>query len=369
MREEEPTVRKTHMFRLAALAAALLLAVSAGCAGPLATPPGGGETVTDCAGRRVELPREVRRVAVLDAFSGEAVIMLGAGEKMVAVPNGVKSDRLLREIYPGLADVAVPMSEATVNAEAVLALGPDLVLLKESLYQSEGEREKIEKLGIPYLVIGYTDMEEQIQAIRLIGASLGREEKAEEICRYYEAVIQQARAIAAEIPEEERVRVYHAINEVIRTDGPDTLGSDWIDCVGAVNVSVEGDLTLTDGDYYASMEQIYLWNPDVVICNEASTADYLYLDSKWAGLDAVENRRVYNIPVAATRWGQRGSLETFFAILWLGTTLYPEYYSHIDLKEEVVTFYQNVLGLTIDDAVYGEILSGNGIRKASGVAP
>ncbi len=113
------------------------------------------------------------------------------------------------------------------------------------------------------------------------------------------------------------------------------------------------------------MEQIFVWNPDVVICNEAGTKDYLLTDSKWTGLGAVKRGDVYNIPVGATRWGQRGSLETFFAMIWLGVTIYPEYYAEFDLQTEVTDFYRDILGLNIDDEIYQKMLSGTGIRDAS----
>ena len=105
-----------------------------------------------------------------------------------------------------------------------------------------------------------------------------------------------------------------------------------------------------------------------MICNEAATKDYLLTDSKWSGLRAVEEKQVYNIPVGATRWGQRGSLETFFAMIWLGVTIYPEYYADFDLKQEVTEFYDEILGLQIDDDAYEKMMSGTGIRNASSVS-
>lgn len=78
-----------------------------------------------------------------------------------------------------------------------------------------------------------------------------------------------------------------------------------------------------------------------------------------------KEKQIYNIPVGATRWGQRGSLETFFAMIWLGVTIYPEYYADFDLKKEVTQFYDEILGLKIDDGTYDKMLSGSGIRNAS----
>ncbi|AHV98822.1 ABC transporter substrate-binding protein [Paenibacillus sabinae] len=327
----------------------------------------GYKLTTDCIGRKVEVPASPKRIAALDSFAGEAMVMIGAGDKMIAAPNGVKTDLLLQRIYPNMQKVGVPMAGAAINAETLMALQPDLIFIKEAMYLTEGERAKLDKLGVPYLVVGYDSMEEQINALHMIGESIGSiaAEKAAAINQYYRKVIVQAKEIQRQIPEKDRFRVYHAINEIVRTDGAKTLGNDWISSVGAIDISAGGQLKFYENDYFASMEQIYQWDPDIIICNEADTVVYLMEDSKWQGLRAVREHRVYNIPVGATRWGQRGSLETFFAILWLGTTIYPEQYKDVDLKKEVLDFYNKILGLKIDDHTYELILSGNGIRNKS----
>jgi iron complex transport system substrate-binding protein len=327
----------------------------------------GYQILVDCMGREVETPNAPRRVAALDSFAGEVMVMIGAGEQMVAAPNGVKSDALLVQMYPALREVASPMSGGTINGETLAALQPDLVLLKRAMYEAEGEREKLDKLNIPYLVIGYDSMEEQIEALELIGTALGGKgaEQAGGIATYYRSVISRVTELQKQITEP--VRVYHSISEAVRTDGEYTLGNDWITCVGAVNVSAGETLKAAESDYFAAMEQIYTWDPDVIICNEADTAAYFREDPKWTGLGAVQRGAVYSIPVGATRWGHRGSMETFFAMLWLGKTLYPEVYRSVDLKEEVFGFYQTYLGITLTEEQYACILAGNGIRlKSSG---
>lgn len=327
----------------------------------------GFKMITDCVGRNVEIPEHPARVAALDSFAGEAMVMIGAGEKMVAAPNGVRMDSLLERIYPHMQNVGVPMTGGTINAESLMNLKPDLILLKGAMFANDGEVEKIKATGIPFLVISYTTMEEQIRALQIIGDALGgkAQEKASAINAYYRGAIKTAREISNKIPVGKRYRIYHAINEITRTDGKDTIGYDWITCVGATDVSAGAQLQFEESDYFANMEQIFAWNPDIVICNEAGTKRYLMEDEKWKGLKAVREKQVYNIPVGATRWGQRGSLETFFAILWLGTTVYPEYYKGTDLKKEVFHFYETYLGIKLDNETYRLMLSGDGIREKS----
>ncbi len=321
--------------------------------------------VVDSVGRSVEVPVPCARIAALDSFAGEALVMVGAGPLMVAAPGGVASDVVLREVYPALVDMPAPMSGGTINIESLSALKPDVVLIKASLYRSAEELAKLDKLKIPYLVVEYATIDEQITALESIGSLFPSEQAARmgQLVDAYRTGVARVEACAKNIPEGQRVRVYHAINQAVLTDGSSSIGADWITRTGAINVSASEAATAEQGDYRATLEQVFVWDPDVVICNEASTADYLLADSKWTGLRAVVNKQVYAIPIGATRWGQRGSVETWFAMMWLGTTVYPDAFSSIDLRSEVESFYEKVLGVEVGDELYRKMLSGKDMRK------
>ena len=321
-------------------------------------------SVTDCAGRQVSIPKKCERIAALDAFSAEALVMAGVGEQMCSCPNKLRTDLILKDIYPGLEDVPVVKSNGAINIEGLTALDADVVLIKKNMLDNSEETAKLDKMGVPYLAVEYETMEEQIDALNLIGSVCGgrAETKMRQITDYYSKTIDLVKERAERIPEDKKIRVYHGINEIARTDGKQSLGADWITAVGAVNVSAGEDVNVNGTDYQATLEQIYAWDPDVVICNAADTVDYMYSDSKWKGLRAVREKQVKVIPVGAGRWGQRGSMETYFALLWLGCEIYPEYYDDISLKDEVVTFYRDVLGVEVDDELYEMILSGRGVR-------
>lgn len=319
--------------------------------------------VIDTVGRSVAIPEQIETAAAIDSFTGELMVMIGAGDMMVACPNGVKRNSLLAAIYPQLSEITVVQGGGVINAESLMTLNPDVIFIKNSFYISEAEAAKLEKLGIPYLVIEYSNMEEQITALELIGEVLGGkpQQKAQLIAEYYRETIDLVNERRQLIPEDKRLRVYHSINEAIRTDGEASLGADWTQAVGFTNVSVGEQMEVDGEDYYASMEQVFLWDPDRIICNDPITAKYLRTDAKWEGLRAVYTDHVYNIPVGVSRWGHN-SIEAFFGMLWSGVTLYPEYYGDIDLKAEVVNFYRDILELEIDDQMYEMILAGEGIR-------
>lgn len=343
---------------------------SGGAAGSGAAGAGaaqGTQTVTDCVGRQVTIPANPARISGLDSFTGELMVMIGAGPQLVGVPMGVASDELLLELYPQLKDVPAPMSNGAVNMEELMASNPDVVIVKRETYEAEGQAQQLDASGVPYVVVGYVSMDEQIAMMRLVGQVCGgqAQERAEDLAELYESTIEECARRTEGLPSSERVRVYHAINALTMTDGATSVGADWITAAGCIDVSTEHPELATTTDYTTTLEQIFEWDPDVFICNSADTSDYLLAKDSCAGLRAVQAGRVYTIPVGATRWGQRGSVETWLAMLWLGVTVYPELYGDFNLQDYVTAYYRDYLGIEVDNELYQMMLSGRGLRKAS----
>ena len=351
-------------------AGALVAGVLAGCAssGPSRdAQPQGAVMVTDCVGRTVRVPVSPTRVSVLDSFAGELAVMVGAGPALVGVPGGVVSDELLREIYPGLASVPAPMSNGAVNMEEFMAGAPQVAIVKRDVYEADGQAEQLDASGVPYVVVGYQDMDGQVAMMRLVGQVLGGEAqaRADSLANLYQDVRADCARRAEGLAASDKVRVYHAINALTMTDGALSLGADWVAAAGCIDVSAEHPEIATATDYTTTLEQIFQWDPDAFICNSADTTDYLLTKDSCAGLRAVQEGRCYTIPVGATRWGQRGSVETYLAMLWLGSTMYPGRYDDFQLEIFVKDYYRDYLGVEIADDVYEMMLSGRGLRQAS----
>lgn len=318
--------------------------------------------VIDSVGREITIPAEWDAVATLDPFAGQCVIMYGHGDKMPATINGVKRDLLLQEISPSLAQAVVVKDSGAMNAEAVLSMGIDFILVKSDMYLNDGEKDKLDKTGIPYIVIDYRTIEEQMEAFLLIGRALGEEEEAQEMVDWYKDSIKRAKEVASAVPEALKPKLYHSVNEALRTDVMGSLEAEWIGITGVKNVSLEDNLFLNEGKTYTNLEQVYTWNPDLIICNESGIDDVIRTDPQWAGLRAVQEDRVYQIPIGVSRWGHPSSTETSLGILWLTNLLYPDYFEDFNMKQEMFDYYKTFYDYEISDEMLDKILSGDGIR-------
>ena len=323
-------------------------------------------TVIDYLGREVAIPDKVNRIACLYAYTGHVVTMLGEGEKIVAVNGGLQRDTLLLEINPTIKKAAVPTRNGELNIEELAASNPDLVFIQESTANDQGEVRKLEELKIPYLVVDFTTIKEQQQSIEMMGKALGKAERARQFNDFYNESIAQVTERVKNIPENDKLKVYHSVNEATRTDSADSLPAEWINIAGAVNVSTGEKLKLVENKYFASIEQILLWNPEVILVNQDGVADYISKSPQWQTLKAVKDQKVYQLPNGVSRWGHPGGLETPLAILWTSKTIYPEKFKDINIEEITSKFYDDFFSYQIGPELMGKMLSGTEMRIPKG---
>ena len=324
----------------------------------------GGRVVTDCFDREVVIPETIDRVACLYAFTAHVMTMLGQDDKITAVVNGSKRDRLLNEISPFIEEASTPSDSGIINIEELLASDPDLVFLKGETGLLKEETAKLDLFRIPYVVIDFTEISEQMRAIEVIGEVMGCAERADEYNRYYQKIIDETRERTDALEEAEKIRLYHSVNEATRTDAAGTLTAEWTEIAGAENVSIGSNLRIYENKYFASIEQILLWDPEVIICNEFGVDRYILSNEKWKTLQAVQTGRVYKIPTGISRWGHPGGMETPLAILWTVETLYPELCGDIDMYQRTKDYYSRFFNYPISDETLEYMLSGGRMRNA-----
>jgi iron complex transport system substrate-binding protein len=320
------------------------------------------QTVTDCIGREVSLVQNVDRIAALFSPAGHITAMLGHGKEIVATSNGLQRDKLLHEICPEIKNASVVKVNGDFNIEELIALQVDVVLLSYDMYLDKTAMDKLDKFNIPYVVVYFNSMEEQKQLVRVIADVLNEEEEAQSYLDFYDKAVSLVSEALSGLEEQAKITVYHSINEVVATVGKGTLSEDWMKVAGGIDVSLEGNLKHEDDKYYTTLEQILAWDPEVILCNEESTAEYIRQQDAWRNLQAVKHGKVYLMPVGVSRWGHTTSTETPLAIVWTAKTLYPELCENIDIKALMREFYLNCFEYDISDEQIAQILNGEGMR-------
>ena len=304
--------------------------------------PAQARTITDSAGRVVEIPDEVNTVFAAGPPASILVYIMKP-EALTGWPRALRSEE--RDyIAPPYRDIPetgrITGRGGEANLERVLEIQPDLIIDFGSVrdtYVDLANRVQ-EQTGIPYLLIDGR-FENTPAALRLLGEALGVPERGEELAADVEATFARIDAILENVPEEERPRVYLARGpEGLETGMKGSINTEIIERAGGRNVADDGGATR--GLVQASMEQVIMANPDTIMTWDPNFYGSVFDDPLWQGIDAVRDGRVYLSPTAPFGWIDRPpSLNRMMGLIWMAGLLYPDQWQG-DLREDTRAFYE-----------------------------
>ncbi|MGB4242397.1 MAG: ABC transporter substrate-binding protein [Dethiobacteria bacterium] len=333
------------------------------------TPEEGYIIVTDYLGKKVKVKQNPDYIGSVFAVSSHVLAMFGDVEKIVAISEGNRRDFLFCEIYPQILEARVVKGNNMLNIEEIAKHPrPEVLIFNPEVTLDDKMMTQLEKLGIPIVTIAYDSMEQQQQTIELLGKIVGREEEAAEYKEYYRQVIELVTSRTKDIPQEERKTVYHAINELLRTDRPNSLSEDWLNAVGVNNVALQEGKKEVFGieKNYVSLEELLQWDPEYIIINGGDVLDYINANKQLHNLRAYREGKIYLLPLGVSRWGHPYSIETPLAILWTAKTIYPELFPDIDIEKETRDFYLKFFDYQLSDEQVAKILSGREYKQIKG---
>jgi len=335
------------------------------------TPQEGYIIVTDYLGNQVKVKQNPDHIGSLFAVSSHVIAMYGDVEKIVTIPEGNTRDFLFCEIYPQILNARIVKGNNVLNIEEVAKKPrPEVLIANPEVTLDSSTVKNLTKLGIPIVTIAYDNVEQQQQIFELLGAITGHEAEAAAYNEYYRSVVDLVTSRTASVPEENRKTVYHAINELLRTDRANSLSSDWLNLVGVKNVGLSGkqEENHSIDKNYIALEELLKQNPEYIIINGADVLDYINASPQLHNLKAYREGHIYLLPLGVSRWGHPYSVETPLAILWTAKTVYPELFSDVDIEKETREFYQNFFDYELSDSQLAKILSGRGYKdiRASG---
>jgi iron complex transport system substrate-binding protein len=211
----------------------------------------------------------------------------------------------------------------TANLEVVLALKPDLIIdvgSTRATFVSLAERVQAQT-GIPYALLdGRFDA--IVPTYRKLGELVHRGAEAAAHARYAEDTIATIRQRVDGIPLGRRPRVYYARGpRGLETGLGGSINVETIEFLGARNVAAErkGGLAIV------SIEQVLLWNPDVIVTIDRDFAAAVRHDPVWAAVAAVRTGRVHLSPKLPFGWVDfPPSVNRLIGLWWLAKILYPE---------------------------------------------
>jgi iron complex transport system substrate-binding protein len=298
-------------------------------------------TITDSAGRNVEIPDSIGKVFAAGPPASILLYML-APEKMTGWPNPPNPEErpFIAPQYRDLPALGrLTGRGGTANLEVVLKVQPDFILDFGSIrdtYISLANNVQ-EQTKIPYVLIDGR-FEATPAALRLLGDILGLKARGEQLAKYVEDTFAELDAALKAIPSEQRPRVYLARGpDGLETGVVGSINTEIIERAGGRNVVQAAGQS---GLVRASMEQVIVANPDIILTWDRTFFARVREDPLWADVKAVRESRVYLAPTAPFGWIDRPpSLNRVMGLKWLAGLFYPTLRQQ-DLHETAREFYR-----------------------------
>lgn len=317
---------------------------------------------TDSTGRTVTVPNEVTSVAVSGPLTQTYAIPL-VGDLMVGVSNYIAEDieKYLPDYISTLPELGqLYGGKAEMDLEALLAAGPDVVI--DMGDRKDGIAEDMDSLseqtGIPFVHIDAT-VQTSPAAYRMLGELVGCEAEAEEIASWLE-------------------NIYAMISDMMERVDADGARRSALYCLGdkGLNVIAEGsfhaetfnmmtdnladlpDVVSNGNGNEVDMEQLLVWNPEVIIFSPDSVYDSAAGDAAWQQLQAISSGNYYKTPYGPYGWlSSPPSVQRCLGMVWLGALLYPDYCEY-DLQEVVTEYYELFYRCDLTQEMYDELMTG-----------
>ena len=314
-------------------------------------------TVTDATGRALVVPEKVARV--FPAGPPAAILLYTlAPDVLLGWPRANRPeecDFLLPDACTRAEVGRITGRGNTANLESVIALKPDLILdvgATSATFVSLAERVQ-QQTNIPYALLdGRFDA--IAETYRKLGELTGRKADAEKMARYAEDTIKATVGRIAAIAPSSRPRVYYA-------RGPRGLvtglgGSINVETIEMLAQNVAGGNQ--GGLANVSIEQVLLWNPDIIITIDQDFAASVRSDPAWSSVKAVRDGRVHLSPKMPFGWVDfPPSVNRLIGLRWLAKILYPDKFPE-DIRAQTREFYAMFYHRTPSDAQIDHVLAG-----------
>ena len=307
--------------------------------------------IEDASGATVPIEAPVARIVSVYGLGTYYFYALGEGDLVIlggyiGVKTLAQAPEPLLEIEPLLAE---KMTFGTPNLEAIASLDPDLVVVDAVRHAEFAEL--AEQVGLPVVRQKLETPDSVHQTMTQLAGLLGAEAvgRAEIYQDFVERVQTAVEQVSGAIDPEGLVSVLFLGSTKQTVASGDMLQDRMIQLAGGVSVSHQ----LTGSWRDVDLEQIHVWDPDVIVVPAYAgfAAADLLSDPDWAGLHAVQSERVYKMPRVMGPW-DTAVPDFILGVLWMSDRFYPSN-AEIDWIAETTAFYETFYDYTLPSGWFG----------------
>jgi len=307
-------------------------------------------TITDSAGRQIEIPYPVRSIVCVNVGALRYTCYMQAQDLVVGVEDYEQKPTMTRLYnyvnFDSFSGLPVIGSNGEHYMEAIIAADPDVIIMTSV---SDDDADVLQdKTGIPVVVVPGSDStldEGAYTTIRIMGEVYGRQDRANQLIGFMDDIKNDLEARTAGIAEDDKPTVYvagvaykgfHGFDGTEANYGPFTL-------INARNLANE---TGQAGAFSIDPEKVLLWDPDYIFVDfnglDLIKEDYSSNPDYYKSLTAVKEGRVYS---QISFRSSAANLETALAdAYYAASVIYPEQFSDVDPIKKAGEIFETLLG-------------------------
>lgn len=326
---------------------------------PSAAPVQDTVSFTDSAGRTVELPAKIARIAPSGPLA-QMVLFALAPEMFVCLSSPWSKET---EQYIDTAYYTLPVlgqlygsGSGELNMEALAAADPQLIIdvgePKKTV--SEDMDTIMTRTGVPAVHIDAATAT-MGEAYRTLGKLLGLEERGNALAAYCDDVYAKTLALMDRVGDGKVRLLYLSGDKGLNVIARGAYHAEVIDLMGE-NAAVVDEPSSKGTGNEVDLEQLLLWNPDVILFAPGSIYTTVKNDPAWQELSAIRSHRYYQVPFGPYNWmGFPPSVNRYMGMLWLGALLYPDQVDY-DLYTETARYYKLFYHTDLTYAQYSALI-------------
>ncbi len=319
-----------------------------------------GVEVTDMLGRRVVIPERVDSIVCLKASAIRLVCYAGGADMICGVEECELRGNPYTHIYanPTLKKKRVIGPMMGGDPELILSASPDLIFTTCSTVNEADILQR--KCGVPVIALEYGNLgskrDEFYSSLTLISNILGTQSRVDSLVEYINDQID-------ELNRRSETQLKHKASPVVYVCGISYKGKKGLDStdpnyaalqfINGTNAAAEVDSRLVSEitGTTISLEQLLLWNPDILFVDNDGM-DLVLRDLERLSM---EGKEIYMV------WPYNNIHSNFEIMLlnswFMGKILYPDQFADIDIAAKRDEIMYNFLRSHIGDslvATWGE---------------
>ena len=309
-------------------------------------------TITDGAGRQVEVPEKVESIICVGVGALRYTCYVGAQDLVCAVEDCEK-EPVISRLYnyvniEKFRELPVIGTNGNPFPEEIIKAAPDVIVM--SAYASVEADDLQAKTDTPVVVVPGSDTTLDAAAyetIRILGELTGMETRANELTQYLQGIQKDLDDRTKDIPESEKPSVYvggvsfkghHGFEGTEAGYGPFAL-------IHAKNLA---DTTGQTGAFNIDLEQVLSWDPEILFVDFNGMAlineDYAKNPDYYNALTAVQEGKVYS---QISFRSNASNLETALAdAYYAACVMYPEQFRDVDPVAKAEEIFETLLGVS-----------------------